>query len=483
MLYTRPPEVEVYSGDPFASPCKAVVIPILQDASGKPIVTLDRTGRLSEAVSLELFKAEAGSLLETTAEGKITIYAGVGRGELEGVRRGVASGVKKVVERAECALVALSHLDHQAASEALLASLLAAYRLEAFRSSRGAKLKKVLIDRSDVDLRRAIAIAEGVYLARDIANAPPHEMPPARLAERAAELFKGLAEVEVFSYERLLKEGFGGIVNVGMGSEEKPVLIVVKYSGGEGKPVALVGKTVIFDSGGINIKPSEGMNYMRADKAGGAAVLGIIWSAARAGLRLNLVGLVPAVINVPSGSSYLPSDVIKMWDGTRVEVNNTDAEGRLIIGDAIAYAAKALDAAEIIDLATLTGAIVVALGPLIAGLFTRDERLREALLASAARTGEKLWHMPLEDDYKPWLTKNAQVGDLTNSAPSRAGAAIYAALFLERFAHGKPYAHLDIAGPGMGYEASGIAPAYWPDKGLAPGYGVRLIFEYLSSRG
>lgn len=482
MLYTQPPAVEVYTGDPFSSPCKAIVVPVMQDETGRPVVALDRGGRLAESISLGLFKGEVGNLLEIAVEGKVLVYAGIGKGELEQVRRGVAAGTRRASDK-DCLLLYLSHLTAEAASEALLASLLASYRLDYFRSSRENKISKLLVSREDLDLKRISSIAEGVYLARDVANAPPHELPPARLAERVAELFRGAAEVEVFDFQRLLREGFGGIVNVGMGSEEKPVLIVVKYRGGEGRPIALVGKTVVFDSGGINLKPGDSIVYMRSDKAGGAAVLGIIWSAARMGLKLNLVGLVPAVINVPSGSSYLPSDVIRLWDGTKVEINNTDAEGRLIIGDAIAYAAKALDAEEIIDLATLTGAIVVALGPLVAGLFTRDARLRDSLLDSAARTGEKLWPMPLEDDYKPWLTKNALVGDVANSAPSRAGAAIYAALFLERFAHGKPYAHLDIAGPGMGYEASGIAPAYWPDKSLAPGYGVRLILDYLMRRG
>jgi leucyl aminopeptidase len=220
---------------------------------------------------------------------------------------------------------------------------------------------------------------------------------------------------------------------------------------------------------------------MRSDKAGGAAIIGALWAISKLNLGINVVGLIPAVINVPSGESYLPSDIIRMWDGTVVEVTNTDAEGRLIIGDAIAYAAKALGAGEIVDLATLTGAIVVALGPLIAGLFTRDDRLREELLEASRRTGEKLWPMPMEDDYKQWLTRGAMVGDVAN-AGTRVGGAIYGALFLERFSHGKPYAHIDIAGPGMGYEAGGIAPSYWPDRSLAPGYGVRLLVEYLLSK-
>jgi len=177
---------------------------------------------------------------------------------------------------------------------------------------------------------------------------------------------------------------------------------------------------------------------------------------------VKLYALLPVVINVPSGSSYLPSDVIKKWDGTRVEINNTDAEGRLILADAIAYAAKRLGAKKIIDAATLTGAIVVALGPLVAGLFTRSEDLAKAIEEAAKATGEMVWRMTMVDDYKAWLAK-APLGDIVNVA-GRYGGAIFAALFLERFTHGAEWAHLDIAGPGIGLEAQGVAPSYWPDQ-------------------
>jgi len=189
----------------------------------------------------------------------------------------------------------------------------------------------------------------------------------------------------------------------------------------------------------------------------------------------------PAAINAPSGSAYLPSDVIRMWDGTMVEVNNTDAEGRLVLGDALAYAAKSLNARELIDLATLTGAIVIALGPLIAGLFTRNKDMEEDILKASSVSGEKIWPMPLEDSYKAFMTRASPLGDIANSALMRAAGAIYGALFLERFTHGKPWMHLDIAGPGIGLDADGVTPDYWP-QGLAPGYGVRLILEYLRSK-
>ncbi len=448
----------------------------------------DRNEQLRGAVELGVFKASVGEVYKSVVDGRLVVYSGVGPREgdfyqvLENVRRGVAAGLKSIVEGFQCTLLSLKGLDSKAAFEALVAALLASYRFEAFSSEKKRVLGKVLVDRDDIWVEFATAMAEGVYLARDVANAPPHELTPSKLAETVENLFSSLknVEVEVSDFERLVREGFGGIVNVGMGSEEKPRLIAVKYVGAEGKPLTLIGKTVVFDSGGVNLKTGESIFYMRADKAGGATVLGVLWAAAKLGLKVNLVGLLPAVINVPSGSSYLPSDIIRMWDGTRVEIANTDAEGRLIVGDAIAYAAKALDSSEIVNLATLTGAIVVALGPLIAGLFTRDEKLREELLHSSKSTGEKLWPMPMEDEYKAWLTQKT-IGDIINSG-TRTGGAIYGALFLERFSHGKPFAHLDIAGPGMGYEAGQIAPPYWPDKGLAPGFGVRLLLDYIARR-
>jgi len=498
VLYTRPPRLEALEGDPLSA-ARFVVVPVFQskgDGEAKPLIEglaarADEAvgGALSRAVEAGLFRGSAGETLTAfTGDGRVVVFAGAGEKGAEpwrlaeNARASAAAAVKALVEKAgEVALPASEY--GEAALEAVVGALLGAYRFEAFKSERKAKLSRVLADLPRERLEEALALAEGVYLARDIANAPPHEVAPPRLAERLRDLFSRLdrVEVEVFDYDRLVREGFGGIVNVGRGSDEKPRLIIVRYNGGEGDPVAIVGKTIVFDSGGINLKPSHMMFEMRADKAGGAAAAGIAWAAARLGLPVNLVALIPAAINVPSGSSYLPSDVVRMWDGTYVEVTNTDAEGRLVIADAIAYAAKQIGASEIIDLATLTGAAWIALGPLYAALFTRDDKLARALEEASRRTGERLWRLPLVDEYKAMLGKKAPLGDVANAA-MRAGGAICAALFLERFAHGKRWAHLDIAGPGIASDAGPMAPKYWP-QGLAPGWGVRLIIDYLRSRG
>ncbi|BAN91007.1 leucyl aminopeptidase family protein [Aeropyrum camini] len=486
VLYTKPPSVTA-SDEAFFGRRTPVIVPVFKEGDsiklpeGLPedLASLIRDGYVSKAVS-----PEPGSTAKLPYKGGLVVTAGCGApGDLEGVRRGFAAASRQVIDSFEEAQLYLSGLDSNSSTEALIGSLLGAYRLEEFKNTRKRKLQKLWLYGGSPRVDYAQAIAEGVYLARDIANAPPHRLPPAKLAATVKDLFSQFdnVDVEIFSYERLVEDGFGGIVSVGMGSDEKPRLIIIRYTGGSGEPIALVGKAVVFDSGGINLKPSQGMTLMRADKAGGAAVAGALWAAARLGIKANLVGLIPAVINVPSGSSYLPSDVIRMWDGTLVEITNTDAEGRLILADAIAYAAKQLGAKTVIDLATLTGAIVVALGPLIAGLFTRSDSLAKAFEEASKITGEKLWRMPMEDEYAKSLTQPAQAGEIVNAA-QRYGGAIFGALFLERFAHGKEFAHLDIAGPGIAFEAGSLAPPYWPEKGMAPGYGVRLLIEVLNSR-
>ncbi len=495
MLYTRPPKVEVVEGDVLEARVSDIVVPVFKGGDGNVKLEgiVERAdsltgGALSRAVKAGRFKGDVGEVFTGyTDDGRAIHFVGAGsEGDeeakrLENARNAMAAAVKGIVEKSGEAALALKPLG-SAGAEGLVGALLGAYRFEAFKNEKKAKLSKVYVDLDRGEAGEAVAVAEGVYLARDIANAPPHEVAPPRLAEKLRDLFSQLenVEVEIFDYDRLLREGFGGIVNVGRGSEEKPRLIVIKYNGGEGEPIALVGKTLVFDSGGINLKPSQSLYEMRADKAGGAAVAGAAWAVARLHLKVNLVALLPAAINVPSGSSYLTSDVIRMWDGTYVEVTNTDAEGRLVLADALAYAAKALGAREIIDLATLTGAAWIALGPLYAALFTRDDTLAKSIEESSRRTGEKVWRLPLVDEYKVMLGRKAPLGEVANAA-MRAGGAICAALFLERFTHGKKWAHIDIAGPGIGSDAGPMAPKYWPQN-LAPGWGVRLLVDYIKSK-
>lgn len=496
VLYTRPPRLEIVSGDPLSLGFKAVVVPVWQGREGQPVLE-DLAGQVDEGIGGPLrsaveaggFKADMGEVFKAYHGGVEVLFVGLGKprddeySTLESVRRAIGRAFKDLAERREDALLCVGSLGEREAREAIIAAGLGAYRLDAFRSKPRMKLTRIGVHGFSDSLDEAVAVIEGVYLARDAANAPPNHLTPARLAEAVKDLFSRIpgVDVEVFSYDRLVREGFGGIVNVGKGSAHKPRLIIIRYNGGEGSPVALVGKTVVFDTGGINLKTGPWITSMRSDKAGGAATLGAAWILAKTGSKINFVALIPAVINAPDGESYLPSDVIRMWDGTMVEIGNTDAEGRLILADAMAYAAKELGAREIIDLATLTGAIVVALGPLVAGYFTRSDELSRALEEASRLTGDRVWRMPLVDEYKKLLGKTSPLGDVGNVSSGRYGGAITAALFLERFTHGKPWIHVDIAGPGIGTDAGPTAPEYWPD-GLAPGFGARLVYEYVSRR-
>ncbi len=485
MIYTVPPRIARFEGDPLDYGKEAIVVPVVQ-AEGKPSIEgiLERinevsNGVVSKASERGVFRGDRGEVYTVPLE-KATVYlVGIGKEPSDdSYRRALAKVAKSVVDKHEEVVVVLEGLAETTANEAMVGFLLGAYKLEYFKSEKKSKLRTVYY-KGSLDEAYVKAVAEAVYLARDVANAPPNDLYPERLAEKVRELFSSLpnVEVEIFDYDRLVKEGFGGIVNVGKGSKYKPRLVKIHYKGG-GRKIALVGKTIVFDAGGIQVKQAYTMTDMYADKAGGAAVLGVLWAAAKLGLPVDLYGLLGVAINTLDGEAYLPSDVIRMWDGTKVDVGHTDAEGRLVIADAIAYSAKELGVDVIIDLATLTGAAVIALGPLVAAIFTRDEALKEVFMEAAEKTGEKLWPLPLVDEYKQLLKKSARLGDISNVG-GRWGGAITAALFLENFTHGKKFVHLDIAGPGIGGgEAASIAPEYWPGK-HAPGYGVRLVLDAL----
>jgi leucyl aminopeptidase len=265
----------------------------------------------------------------------------------------------------------------------------------------------------------------------------------------------------------------GGLLAVAQGSHQEPRFIVLRYEGG-GPGLALVGKAVTFDTGGISIKPSGKMQEMKMDMSGGAAVIEATAAIARLGLPINLLSVVPATENMPSGHAIKPGDIIRISNGKTVEVNNTDAEGRLILADGLAYVA-AEGAERIVDLATLTGAIIVSLGTTYAGLFSNDDELSEALDRASAETGELVWRMPLHSDFKD-LTRG-KVADLVNSAEVRKASSAYAASFLEEFVDGRPWAHLDIAGTSWDQDNR-----EYVGKG-ASGWGVRLLVELARGLG
>ncbi len=300
---------------------------------------------------------------------------------------------------------------------------------------------------SEDALRRGRIIAESQNFTRELVNEPANRLTPSLLAERATRMAAehGL-ECEVLDRDRMAQLGMGALLGVAQGSSEPPVMIVLRYhpaQAGEGPAhLGFVGKGVTFDTGGISIKPSDGMEKMKYDMAGGAAAIGAMRAIAQLKLAVPVTALIPAVENMPGSRAQRPGDIVTTLSGKTVEVLNTDAEGRLILADAITYA-KRLGCTHLVDAATLTGAVVVALGHVNVGVFSNDDAMVVRVLAAAKAEGEKMWHMPLDDDYKESL--KSAFADIPNIG-NRWGGAITAAMFLKEFVEDTPWVHLDIAG-------------------------------------
>jgi len=319
-------------------------------------------------------------------------------------------------------------------------------------------------------------VCSATRMAREWVNLPSNEKPPeifAQIIAREAQA-QGLS-VEVFTEKQLQRKKMGALLAVAAGSSHGPAMVVLQHRAGDRRrPVVLVGKGVTFDSGGINLKTGESLPDMKADMAGAAAVAATLITAARLKLKHYLIGVIPLVENMVSGSSTRPGDIVKTFAGKTVEIGNTDAEGRLILIDAMAYAEWRFKPEVMVDVATLTGACVVALGEKIAGVFSKDEVLQRDLLASGRRTHERCWPLPLVEDYKE-LLKSAYA-DINNMPSTRYGAAISAALFLSEFVGKARWAHIDIAGPAYHKKED----AYCGAGGT--GFGVRLLLDWLANR-
>jgi len=320
--------------------------------------------------------------------------------------------------------------------------------------------------------KEAEIISCAVCFARDMVSAPGNEMTPTDMAHEARKIAKRRnVKLKVLNETEMNKIGMSAFLGVARGSEEPAKFIILEYRGGKKSdpPVALVGKGLTFDSGGISIKPSEKMDEMKSDMAGGAAVMGAIMAAADLSLKVNAVGLIPATENLPGGRAYKPGDILKSLSGQTIEVLSTDAEGRLILADALTYAGRFKPAA-IIDLATLTGACVIALGDHVTGMMGTDDRLKHKIQDAANATDEKVWELPLWEDYHELI--KSDVADYKNHG-GRPGGAITAAAFLSKFVGKYPWVHLDIAGPAWLTRDKPYIP-----KG-ASGVGVRLMVQFL----
>ncbi len=360
--------------------------------------------------------------------------------------------------------------------------MLGLYQFNEFRTLERDRIKEIeevtLLGEADEEIRSieeglktGEIISEAVYMARDLVNGPSNQVTPTLLAEKARQIATDYGmDLQIFDVSETEAMGMGAFVAVAKGSQEPGKFIVLEYNKGKGlETIALVGKGITFDSGGISIKPSESMERMKDDMSGAAAVLGTLQAAYKLQLPFHLVGVMPATENLPSGKAYKPGDILKTLSGQTVEVISTDAEGRLILSDALTYSLRYKPKA-IVDLATLTGACVIALGNDIIGLFGNDESLLKRIEKASEMTGEKAWRMPLPDEYFELLKSDA--ADFKNVG-TRAGGAIVGAIFLSKFADKTPWVHLDIAGPA----SIDKDKPYVPRGGT--GVGIRLLVQLL----
>ncbi|MCB1482575.1 MAG: leucyl aminopeptidase [Rhodobiaceae bacterium] len=313
------------------------------------------------------------------------------------------------------------------------------------------------------------AIAQGVIIARDLVNEPANILGPVEFAAKASELASLGVEIEVLTPKEMTKLGMRALLGVGLGSSRESRMVVMRWNGAKSKnakPVAFVGKGVVFDTGGISIKPAASMEDMKGDMAGAACVTGLMHALAARKAKVNAIGVIGLVENMPDGAAQRPGDIVTAMSGTTIEIINTDAEGRLVLADALHYTVDRFKPQFVVNLATLTGAILVALGTARAGLFCNDDDLAGQLFEAGEATGDKVWRMPLGDAYDKMI--KSKFADIKNTGGRYAGS-ITAAQFLQRFVGETPWAHLDIAGTGMASPSSDISDTW------ASGFGVRLL--------
>jgi leucyl aminopeptidase len=493
-------KVRVEKGELKNSPTKAVVVGHFENSKNLEgsAAVLDKNcdGLISDLVKDGVFQ---GKLFETgvvNTRGLIkpdwVVLIGLGKKNevnLEKVRGAFSKAARTIRDlniKNFSASIDSGNTDwpiDKVAQSAVEGVLLGLYRFTPFKTVEGDQIKEVdefVIMETKQDSLKVIKsavktgeiISNAVCYTRDLVAAPSNEMTPSILADKAKEAAgKRPVEVKIINEPDMKKLGMNALLGVARGSNEPPKLIVMEYNGGKKgeSPVVLVGKGITFDSGGISIKPSDSMDEMKTDMSGGAAVIGTLMASADLKTPVNIVGIIPATENLPGGKAYKPGDILKSMSGKTIEVLNTDAEGRVVLADAFAYANRYKPAA-MIDMATLTGACIIALGDLIVGMMGTNEGLKNMIRDASEATGEKVWELPLWEEYDELIKSDA--ADFKNTG-GRAGGAITAALFLSKFVGDYPWVHLDIAGPAW---LKKDRP--YISKG-ASGVGVRLMVELL----
>ncbi len=493
--------MKIAFAEPSTPKLGTIVVGVLDDRKFTPTAAaLDREtgGALKRAIEASRFKGRKDEVLGVLAPPKLALgrvlLIGLGKPAAldatawQSLGGNVLAQLNSVGE--STAAMAIEALDGmkldtaEAAAQAAYGARLRAYRFDKYRTREKAEQKpslKTLTVMTDevAGAKRAFAplekIAEGVFLTRDLVSEPANIIYPETLAEAARSLAKLGVEVEVLDEKQMKKLGMGALLGVGQGSARPPRLVVMQWKGdGKAKdgPVAFVGKGVTFDTGGISIKPAAGMEDMKWDMAGAGVVIGLMKALAGRKAKVNAVGIAGLVENMPSGMAQRPGDIVTSMSGQTIEVLNTDAEGRLVLADALWYCQDRFKPRFMVDLATLTGAIIIALGHENAGLFANNDELAERLIAAGSAVGERVWRLPLGDTYDKLMDSDA--ADIKNISGGREAGSITAAQFLQRFVNNVPWAHLDIAGTAWSKKDAPTVP-----KG-ATAFGVRLLDRLVS---
>lgn len=468
-----------------AFPCDALILPILEDQGIRPYAGIDKAvnGLLGRIISSKEFSGRHNEISLVHTQGKIKperiLLIGLGkRKEVSGERLRQSGGKTVSYMRGlniRSAGLSAGTIEALKLSPAVFleGGLLNNYLFEKYKKDENHKGIKSLTILSGKNLaaqiRRVQVVCAANHLARDLVNTPSNDMTPSGLVSMARSLKN--VSVKVIDKKEAEKLGMGAYLSVAKGSSEPPKFIVITYKKSKASPIALIGKAITFDSGGISIKPSQGMEKMKYDMAGGAAVLGVMKAVSEMNLPLNIMAVLPAAENLPGGRASKPGDVVKAIGGKTIEIISTDAEGRLALADAIGYVKKFKPAA-IIDIATLTGACSIALGNDAIAMMGNDDSLMAKMKKASDETAEKVWQMPLFDEYRDYI--KSDIADLKNSS-GKDGSLVTSGSFLKEFAGDIPWVHLDIAGTAWTDRDRPYIP-----KG-ATGIGVRLLLEFLEN--
>ena len=468
----------------------AILLKTTEADSAAGAETVDPAGVIAKAARIARFSAKSMSALDIVApEGASVeriVVIGLGKAAdltaHDWLKAGgtAAARIKNTDKAAVFIDVPGLQTSARAAADFALGMLLRAYSFDSYKTKKsddeektGKSVKVTIVTADPAGAKKAFsdseAIAGGVNLARDLVNEPPNVLGPVEFAAKAKELEKLGVEVEILTEKEMRRFGMGALLGVAQGSVRPPRLAVMQWKGGKAKdrPVAFIGKGVVFDTGGISIKPAAGMEDMKGDMGGAAAVTGLMHVLASRKAAVNAVGIIGLVENMPDGNAQRPGDVVTSMSGQTIEVINTDAEGRLVLADALWYCQDRFKPKFMIDLATLTGAIIISLGNDLGGLFSNNDGLSEKLLAAGKAEREPLWRLPMPAAYEKQI--ESPIADMKNIGGRPAGS-ITAALFLQKFVNGLPWAHLDIAS--VAWKKPSTDPTV-PDG--AVGFGVRLL--------